>query len=102
MTPLRQRMLDDMQVRNFSPRTIRTYIDHIAKFARYFGKSPELLGTEEIRRYQLYLIHERNVSWSAYNQCVCALRFLYRITLKKEIDRACRRTHVTIHYLCCR
>ena len=84
MTPLRQRMLDDMRVRNFSPKTIQAYIDHIAKFAAYFGKSPELLGPEEIRRYQLHLVHERHVSWSTFNQAVCALRFLYHITLQKD------------------
>ena len=86
MTPLRQRMIDDMQLRHMSPRTIRTYTDHIAKFARYFGTSPARLGPAEIRRYQLYLIHEKAASWSAYNQCVCALRFLYGITLKQGVE----------------
>ncbi len=86
MTPLRQRMINDMQIRHLSPRTIRTYTDHVAKFAQHFGRSPELLGPEEIRHYQLHLIHTRHVSWSAYNQAVCALRFLYRITLKKNAD----------------
>ncbi len=52
MTPLRQRMINDMQIRHLSPRTIRTYTDHVAKFAQHFGKSPELLGPEEIRHYQ--------------------------------------------------
>ena len=86
MTHLRQRMIEDMQIRHLSPRTIRTYIDHIAKFAQHFNKSPELLGSEEIRQYQLHLIHTRHVSWSAYNQAACALRFLYRITLKKQME----------------
>lgn len=84
MTPLRQRMLDDMRLRNLSPRTISTYTDHVAKFAAYFGKSPELLGPDEIRHYQLHLVHTRHASWSAFNQAVCALRFLYRVTLQKD------------------
>lgn len=84
MTPLRQRMLEDMRIRNLSVRTQKTYVSHIARFAKYFGKSPEFLGSEEIRKYQLYLI-ERKVSWSVFNQTVCALRFLYGHTLKMEM-----------------
>ena len=84
MTHLRQRMIDDMQIRHLSERTIRTYVDQIAKFARYFAKSPELLGPDEIRQYQLYLIHDQHVSWSTFNQAVCALRFLYSVTLQKD------------------
>jgi site-specific recombinase XerD len=84
MTTLRQRMIADMQVRHLSPRTIRTYVDHVAKFAAFFHKSPDLLGPDEIRRYQIYLVQEKQVGWSSFNQCVCALRFLYRITLGKD------------------
>lgn len=81
MTALRQRMLEDLRIRNYSPRTIQTYLLHVGNFARYFGKSPDLLGPEEIRRYQVHLVEEKKLSWSAFNQIVCALRFLYRITL---------------------
>lgn len=84
MTALRQRMIEDMKVRNFSPRTQQIYVDRVAKFAKHFGKSPELLGPEEIRAYQLYLIHDKNASWSTLNQHVSALRFLYRVTLERE------------------
>ena len=59
MTTLRQRMIDDLRVRNRSAHTIRIYTDCIAHFARHFGKSPELLGPEEIRQYQVYLVNER-------------------------------------------
>jgi integrase/recombinase XerD len=83
MTPLRQRMLDDMKIRNMSPRTWETYISHVARFAKFFKRSPEDLGPEEIRTYQLYLI-ERHASWSVFNQTVCALRFLYKNTLKTD------------------
>jgi site-specific recombinase XerD len=84
MTALRQRMIEDLKIRNRSPRTISTYIACVAHFARHFGKSPELLGPEEIRQYQVYLVHERKVSWSYFNQVVSALRFLYRVTLGRE------------------
>lgn len=63
MTPLRQRMIEDMGVRNLSPKTIKLYIDAVAKFAQFFRKSPELLGPEEVRTYQVYLIHQKKVSW---------------------------------------
>jgi integrase/recombinase XerD len=84
MTTLRQRMIDDLRVRNRSAHTIRIYIDGIANFARHFGKSPELLGSEEIRQYQVYLVNERHVSCSYLTQTVCALRFLYCVTLQRD------------------
>ncbi len=84
MTTLRQRMTDDLRLRNRSLRTINTYIACVAHFARHFGKSPELLGQEEIRQYQVYLVEQRRVSWSYFNQAVCALRFLYRHTLSRD------------------
>ena len=80
MTPLRQRYISDMRLRNLSPRTIDTYTLRVALFARHFGVSPERLGTEHLRAYQEHLI-ARGVSWSMFNQAVCALRFLYQITL---------------------
>ena len=84
MTTLRQRMTDDLRLRNRSLRTINTYLACVAHFARHFGKSPELLGQEEIRQYQVYLVEQRRVSWSYFNQAVCALRFLYRHTLSRD------------------
>ena len=82
MTPLRQRFLDDLHLRNYSPRTRKTYLEHVVRFAKHFRRSPEHLGPEEIRAYQLHLLHERHASWSLFNQAVCALRFLYRVTLR--------------------
>src|SRR5260370_29488585 len=84
MTPLRKRMLEDLQIRNYSPNTVAAYIRRVAEFAKHFGKSPELLGPEEIREYQLYLIKDRTVSLSAYIQTVCGLRFLYSNTLHRS------------------
>lgn len=84
MTPLRQRMIEDMQVRNYSPNTIEAYVRHVAFFAQHFGRSPTELGLEEIRAYQVHLVHQKKVGWSSFNQTVCALRFLYRTTLQKD------------------
>jgi integrase/recombinase XerD len=86
MTPLRQRFLHDLQLRNYSPRTLETYLSHVVRFARHFGRSPEQLGAEDIRLYQLYLLQQRHASWSVFNQAVCALRFLYRVTLQAPFD----------------
>ena len=80
MTPLRQWFLDDLRLRNYAARTIETYVGRIAAFARHFGRSPELLGPEHVRAFQLHLL-QRRVSWSSFNQAVCALRFLYGTTL---------------------
>ena len=80
MTPLRQRFIDDLRLRNYARRTIDTYVSRIACFAKHFGRSPELLGPDEVREFQLHLL-QRRVSWSSFNQAVCALRFLYGTTL---------------------
>ena len=84
MTPLRQRYIHDLELRNRSPRTISCYVWHVAAFAKHFGRSPEELGPEEVRAYQLHLVHERRASWSSFNQAVCALRFLYDVTLPRD------------------
>lgn len=83
MSLLRQRMIEDLRIRNYSPRTIDIYVERVARFARYFGKSPEELGPEEIRAFQLYLLEERKTAWAQINQTVCALRFLYKVCLDK-------------------
>ena len=77
MTPLRQRFLDDLRLRNYSPRTLQTCRRQVIRFARPFGRSPEQLGPEEIRAYQRHLLQDRHASWSVFNQAVGALRFLY-------------------------
>jgi integrase len=81
MTPLRQRFVDDLRLRNLSPRTIACYVAHVAAFARHFGRSPDQLDQEHIRLYQLHLRDEKQASWSLFNQAVCALRFFYKVTL---------------------
>lgn len=83
MTPLRKRMTEDLRVRNYSPRTIDTYIRQVTRFAKHYGRSPKELGPEDIRTYQVHLL-EQNTSWTVFNQTVCALRFLYRVTLQRS------------------
>lgn len=83
MTTLRERMTADLQIRNYSPRTVRTYVWHVAQFAKQFGKPPAQLGPEEVRAFQLKMI-ESKVSWSSFNQAVCALKFFYKVTLPRD------------------
>jgi integrase/recombinase XerD len=82
MTPLRQRMIDDMQLRNLAVRTQKQYIAQVAAFAKYFGTSPENLDIEAIRQYQLYLLNERKISPDAVGQYTSAVKFLYLVTLE--------------------
>jgi len=84
MTPLRRRMTEDMQVRNFSPHTQNSYVQQVSLFARHFSKSPELLGPEEIRSYQVYLTNEKKLSPGSILIAVSALRFLYKVTLHRD------------------
>jgi integrase/recombinase XerD len=84
MTPLRKRMIQDLRLRNYSPKTIEAYTHCVAAFAKHFGKSPQQLGPPHIREYQIFLVEEKKVAWGTFNQIVCALRFFYRITLGKE------------------
>lgn len=84
MTPLRRRMLEDMQIRNLAANTQDSYLHQVAVFARHFGKSPELLGPEEIRAYQVYLTNEKQLAPSSITIATAALRFVYRITLKRD------------------
>ena len=88
MTSLRQRMTEDLQIRNYSPNTISAYIRHVAQYSRHFRRSPDKLGLEEVRTYQLHLM-KSGASWSGFNQAVAAMRFFYRITLDRPwlIDR---------------
>src|SRR5665811_533968 len=82
LSPLRRRMIEDMTVRNLSPATQRSYIHAVAKFGRFFGRSPERLGLEEVRTFQVHLV-AGGISWPALNQTVCALRFFYGVTLDR-------------------
>jgi integrase/recombinase XerD len=83
MSPLRRRLIEDMQIRNLSGHTQRAYVEHVVRFARYFRRSPEHLGPNEIRTYLLHLTQERRLAASSIIVTVSALRFFYTVTLKR-------------------
>src|ERR1700684_4679733 len=83
MSPLRRRRIEDMTVRNLSPATQRSYLHAVAKFGRFFGCSPDKLDLEDVRAFQVHLV-AGGISWPALNQTVCALRFLYGVTLRQS------------------
>jgi integrase/recombinase XerD len=85
-TSLRQRMTEDMQLRNLSPLTQSSYVQQVSMFARHFDKSPAVLGLEDIRDYQLYLTNQKKLDASSIKVAVSAIRFLYRVTLKRPWD----------------
>ena len=74
MTSLRSRMIEDKQIRNLAVDTQQAYVQQVSLFARYFNKSPERLGPEQIRTYQLHLTNEKKLSTSC---------FVYKVTLKR-------------------
>jgi integrase/recombinase XerD len=84
MSILRQRMSEDMQLRNLALNTQISYLQQVSCFARHFGKSPAELGEEEIRTYQIYLTTEKKLSPGSVHTAVAALRFLYKVTLKRN------------------
>ncbi len=88
MTALRQRMIEDMQQRNFSTETQRSYIHYIADFARYFNISPDQLAPEAIREYQLFLANDGKMSAQSVNCFVSAAKFLYQTTLEMPWSQA--------------
>jgi site-specific recombinase XerD len=79
MSPLRRRMIEDMTIRNLSPASQQSYVHAVSKFSRYFGRSPDRLGLEDVRAYQVHLISKGIPA--SLNQVVCALRFFYGVTL---------------------
>ena len=86
MSPLRRRMIEDMTVRNLSPATQRSYLHAVAKFSRHFGRSPDRLGLEDVRAFQVHLV-AAGISWPALNQTVCALRFFYDLSSTARYTR---------------
>lgn len=83
MTPLRERYIRDLGIRNYSKHTVERYVGVVARYAQHFGKSPESLGLEEVKQYLHFLREEKKVSISYFKQIVGALRFLYEYTLQK-------------------
>jgi integrase/recombinase XerD len=84
MNPLRQRMLDDMQLRGLAPKTQEAYATAVRQLADYYGKSPDQISEEELRNYFLYLKNEKQVSRSTCTQALCGIKFFYEQTLGRE------------------
>lgn len=83
LTAMTKRMAEDMKIRHLAQATIDTYTYHVGKFAEFLDKPLKKATPEDVRNFQLHLIEERRVGWSTFNQAVCGLRFLYRVTLPK-------------------
>ena len=83
ISPLRRRMIEDMTVRNLSPTTREVYIHNVKKFSQYFGRSPDCLGLEDVRTYQVHLV-SRGIAWATLNQVVSSLRFFFGVTLGRK------------------
>jgi len=83
MTPLRQRMLEDMQLRGLTVKTQKCYVSVVSQLARHYGKSPECIDEEELRQYFLYLTNVKQVSASACTMALCGIKFLYEQTLQR-------------------
>jgi site-specific recombinase XerD len=82
MTALRQRFLDELARRNYSPRTVEAYLAGVVRFVRHFGRSPDQATPEDLRAFQVHLV-QRRLSWSQFNQTTCALRFFYAHVLQR-------------------
>ena len=83
MTHLRQLMLDELERRNYSPNTVRSYLHAVEEFARHFGRSPEQLGPDHVRQYQVHLFRDRKLSARTIAGQTAALRFLFVKTLRR-------------------
>jgi len=84
MTELRKRMLEDLQLREMSPRTQQMYVRAVSQLARHYNKSPALINDEELRQYFLYLKNVKRYSRSASTIALCGIKFFYRFTLKRQ------------------
>ena len=87
MTPLRQKMTNDMKLRRFSPETIKLYVYAVKDISRYYNRSPDLISEEEVYGYLLYLQEERKLTWGACNCMVAGLNFFYKTTLQYDNSR---------------
>ena len=84
MTTLREKMLEDMQIRRLAPATQRYYVRHVREFAEYFARRPDKLGPDHVREYEAHLLRE-GASYHTLRNFGCALRFLYKVTLRRPL-----------------
>lgn len=84
MTHLRQRMLEDMQLRGLSKKTQETHLRAVRQLAEHYGRSPDQISEEELRQYSLYLGNDKQVSQSTFTQALCGIKFFHEHTLQRE------------------
>jgi site-specific recombinase XerD len=89
MTPLRQRFIEDMQLRGLAPTTQRSYLHYVADYAKFYNTSPDKLDLEAVRQYELHMLHERKMSPESINSFVSAVQFLYQVTLEMPWGKEC-------------
>ena len=90
MTPLRKRMLEELQRRNYSELTIQSYLHAVEDFAHYFGRSPDQLNEEHMREYHLHLVHDQKLATNTIIARIAALRFFFVKTLRRPSVRTYR------------
>jgi site-specific recombinase XerD len=84
MSALRQKMIEDMQLKGLAVRTQEAYVNAVLQLSRRFKKSPDNIAEEELREYFLYLKNEKQVADSTFSIALCGIKFFYEQTLKKE------------------
>jgi len=84
MTPVRQRFIEDLQLRGLSARTQDSYVRVVRQLAEHYGKSPEVISEEELRQYLLYLKNEKHAARNTCTLALCSLKLFYQQTLKRE------------------
>ncbi len=84
MTPLRQKMINDMKLRRFSPGTQKLYVYAVESLAKYYNRSPDLISQEEVYVFLIYLQEEKKLEWGSCNCMAAGLNFFYKTTLKEE------------------
>ena len=102
MTPLRKRMAEEMNIRNFSPHTQRAYLAAVTRLAKFFNQSPDTLDREHVRKFLVHLVEEEKLLWGSYNVHLCALRFFYQQVLGQETllrGIRCPKEHTRLPYV---
>jgi site-specific recombinase XerD len=84
MTPLRERFIEDMQLRGFAPTTQQVYVSAVRQLAAYYGRSPDKITNEQLRDYFLYLINEKQIAQGTYKVAISSIKFLYEQTLQRS------------------
>ena len=82
ISPLRQRLIDDMTARRFSEDTKKDYVRHVRNFAAFLGRSPDSATSDDLRRYQLHMAQQQ-ISAGSINAAIAALRFFFTVTLER-------------------